>query len=350
MAERITKITTHKGDRYFIDEKYAYDERGNKKSVTHADGSRAVYSYDTINRLIKAEYYRNEEDTFYDVQEYGYDVDGNRITYKDSVKNIQYKVESNKLQSYSSGGDNEEIKAEFNYKLGNEISQKEYHSGKLVLERSFSYDADNRLISADVKDDQINFETSSTYTYDYVGRRESKVVDGKTTYYGYGESLDPLIEVNDKGEIDTAHIYIGGLRIAAVEGDKLKVYHTDELGNTIGITDEDGKVTQTVRYDPFGNTNFLNGPDSNEYLFAGKPFDRETGLIYFGGRYYDPQLGRYLSRDPLAQGFNHYIYTDNNPLVKKDIFGLWGGFGGGSMDGPIDGGGEVIDLTGGGDI
>ncbi|PIR16399.1 MAG: hypothetical protein COV46_08445, partial [Deltaproteobacteria bacterium CG11_big_fil_rev_8_21_14_0_20_49_13] len=350
IAERITKITTHKGDRYFIDEKYAYDERGNKKSVTHADGSRAVYSYDTINRLIKAEYYRNEEDTFYDVQEYGYDVDGNRITYKDSVKNIQYKVESNKLQSYSSGGDNEEIKAEFNYKLGNEISQKEYHSGKLVLERSFSYDADNRLISADVKDDQINFETSSTYTYDYVGRRESKVVDGKTTYYGYGESLDPLIEVNDKGEIDTAHIYIGGLRIAAVEGDKLKVYHTDELGNTIGITDEDGKVTQTVRYDPFGNTNFLNGPDSNEYLFAGKPFDRETGLIYFGGRYYDPQLGRYLSRDPLAQGFNHYIYTDNNPLVKKDIFGLWGGFGGGSMDGPIDGGGEVIDLTGGGDI
>lgn len=340
LAGRVTRIASHKGEKYVLDDRYSYDALGNKISVTHQDGSKASYDYDGMNRLTQAKYFKNMAVTPYDTQEYGYDVDGNRTSYKDSIKEIQYVMESkdgtrisNRVAAYTvSQQGKPSITVQFEYAMGNLVKQTESQNGVAVLTKTFVYDPNNRLTKATVKDERTGFQTDSTYTYDYAGRREQVSVNGAKSYYGYGESLDPLVRVNEKNEIEAAYIYVGSRRLGVIEGDTLSFFHADELGNTLKTTDDTGSVTQTVRYDPFGNVNFLNGPSENRYLFAGKPYDEATGLIYFGARYYDPQLGRFITRDPVGQGFNHYVYADNNPLVNRDVFGLmYGGDDGGGI-------------------
>ncbi len=334
LAGRVTRIASHEGEKYILDDRYSYDALGNKTSVTHRDGSKVVYGYDGFNRLTQAKYFKKLADTPYDVQDYGYDVDGNRTSYKDSIKEIQYVMESkdgkrisNRVASYTvSQKGKPSITVQFEYALGNLTKQTELQNGLPVLTKAFVYDPNSRLIKATIKDSRTGFETNSEYAYDYAGRRELVTVNGAKSYYGYGESLDPLVRVNAKNEIEAAYVYVGGRRLAVIEGDTLSFFHTDELGNTLKTSNDIGVVTQTVRYDPFGNINFMNGPSENRYLYAGKPRDEATGLIYFGARYYDPQLGRFLTRDPAGQGFNHYIYADNNPLIRQEVYGMswWG--------------------------
>lgn len=326
LAGRVARIVSGTETTPQLDEQYTYDPRGNKTKVVHLDGSKVEYVYDGANRLTEATYYKNEAKDPYETQEYQYDADGNRIQYHDALKTIDYEYSADKLTKATvrDKGDNGKIRitTEYEYALGNLVAQKEYRHGTLTLTKTFAYDAEHRLTKVTVLDDPNRFATSSEYTYDYAGRRERVTTDGRAQYFGYGESLDPLVEVNAAGEIETAHIFLGSRRVAAITGDTLKILQADELGNVLKVTDEGGTVTQTTRYDPFGNINFQNGTDPNPYGYAGKPYDQATGLIYFGARYYDPQLGRYLTRDPLAQGVNHYLYVDNNPLVRRDIFGL----------------------------
>ena len=88
----------------------------------------------------------------------------------------------------------------------------------------------------------------------------------------------------------------------------------------------DGKVVQHIEYVPFGEVfveerNYIwNTP----YLFNAKKFDEETGLYYYGARYYDPRLGLWISCDPEEENyptFNSYCYTANNPSRYIDTDG-----------------------------
>lgn len=100
-------------------------------------------------------------------------------------------------------------------------------------------------------------------------------------------------------------------------------FHSDHLGSASYITDQHGEVHQHLEYLPFGelfvqeHRNF----DRTPYLFNGKELDEETGLYYYGARYYDPAIARWLSVDPLAERdftYSPYNYTRNNPIVLKD--------------------------------
>ena len=100
-------------------------------------------------------------------------------------------------------------------------------------------------------------------------------------------------------------------------------YHHDHLGNIRVVTDSNGNVVERHDFYPFGEE--ISQPTSkDQYLFTGKPRDSETGLDYFGARYYSSSLSRFMSVDP-APGFiadtrtlNPYIYAANNPLVYID--------------------------------
>ena len=97
----------------------------------------------------------------------------------------------------------------------------------------------------------------------------------------------------------------------------------DHFDSTVGLTDSGGDVTDSNSYDSFGNaTNGL----STRYQFTGREFDSFRGLQYSRARFYDPQIGRFISEDPI--GFcggdvNLYGYARNNPLMFKDPMGLW---------------------------
>ncbi|GHT17495.1 hypothetical protein FACS189429_1700 [Bacteroidia bacterium] len=106
-------------------------------------------------------------------------------------------------------------------------------------------------------------------------------------------------------------------------------YHSDHLGSTSLITDLDGNVVQHVEYIPFGEV-FIeerNNKWNTPYLFNAKELDEETGLYYYGARYYDPRVSLWLSADPLQEDYPNistYAYAFQNPIKFIDPTGKSG--------------------------
>ena len=95
--------------------------------------------------------------------------------------------------------------------------------------------------------------------------------------------------------------------------------HTDMLGSIRAVTDSAGQVVARFDYEPFGLLIEESSPASaGGERYTGKPLDAELGLYYFGARYYDPGLGRFITADPARDGLNWYVYCDNNPGARVD--------------------------------
>ena len=102
-------------------------------------------------------------------------------------------------------------------------------------------------------------------------------------------------------------------------------YHNDHLGSPLAMTDMQGNVVWRRVYQPFGQEIDPGGETaSNTHKYTGKEYDPETGLYYYGARYYDPVVGRFLTVDPaggrpeVPQTWNRYVYTLNNPYKYVD--------------------------------
>ena len=100
-------------------------------------------------------------------------------------------------------------------------------------------------------------------------------------------------------------------------------YHPDHLGSSSYITNLDGEVAQHIEYVPFGEV-FIeerNNTWNTPYLFNAKEFDEETGMYYYGARYYEPRLSLWMSADPLEEDYPNlsaYGYCHNNPIILYD--------------------------------
>lgn len=107
------------------------------------------------------------------------------------------------------------------------------------------------------------------------------------------------------------------------DGEKTYYYHKDHLGSSSIITNGNGEVTQRIEYLPTGET-FIEQQDTywvSPYKFNGKELDEETGLYYYGARYYDPRLSMWLGTDPMQgkyPGISTYCYTMGNPVRLID--------------------------------
>jgi RHS repeat-associated protein len=105
----------------------------------------------------------------------------------------------------------------------------------------------------------------------------------------------------------------------------LYFYHSDHLGSSSVITDQLGSLVQHVEYVPFGEIFVEERASASSwqtpYLFNAKELDDETGLYYYGARYYDPRASVWLSVDPLAETYpniSSYVYCVNNPVNYVD--------------------------------
>src|SRR5206468_10514602 len=124
-----------------------------------------------------------------------------------------------------------------------------------------------------------------------------------------------------------------------VRGAATLYYHNDALGSTRLMSDSNKNLVFSDNYQPFGQDNTT--PKGFEtYKFTGKPVSQTTGLYYYGARWYDPTIGRFISQDPYAgrlsnpQSLNPYIYVFDTPTSFIDPTGMdacgwdpstWGG-------------------------
>jgi len=167
---------------------------------------------------------------------------------------------------------------------------------------------------------------SQTYTYDGDGKR---VMNSAGTYFWPTLSGDQLSDTPGAGA-GNEYIFFAGRRIAWVDSSgTVRYYWGDHLGTTRIVTDAAGNVCYDADFYPFqGERAPYVSNCTPAYKFAGMKFDQESGDYYTLNRYYPPNLGRWMSPDPVAgsiynpQSLNRYSYVLNNPCSLIDPLGL----------------------------
>ncbi len=216
---------------------------------------------------------------------------------------------------------------------------------------SYTYDEQNRLIRMTETSGAATAgfpDTTITFKYDYLGRRvEKKVVRGTTTeshlrFVWRGWLL--VAELNAASDNARVKTYTWGPDISGSFGGAggnggVLIFqdHTstvnesfypayDAQGNVTGLIDTFGNLDAAYEYDPFGKLIRHAGPRSASMslLYGTKYTDMESGLIYYGYRYYDPRQGRFINRDPIGEegGINLYGFVGNSPVNRVDYLGL----------------------------
>jgi RHS repeat-associated protein len=116
---------------------------------------------------------------------------------------------------------------------------------------------------------------------------------------------------------------VAGL-VSENRGGTTKVYHSDALNSVRALTNTSGTVTDTRSRDAFGGVVTTTGTTPTPFGFAGGfgyQQDSETGLMRLGHRMYDSSTGRFISRDPIRDGYNWYAYCNNDPVNAVDPTG-----------------------------
>jgi RHS repeat-associated protein len=146
---------------------------------------------------------------------------------------------------------------------------------------------------------------------------------GATGKYSY-DGDDVILDDGSEGVVKYQNGPGIDNKLRAQSGTSVSYFLADHLGSTNGLADNTGAVTASNSYDSFGNPS--NGAFPSRYGFTGREFDKFTGLQYSRARFYDPNLGRFISEDPIgfASGdINLYGYVRNNPFRFSDPYGLF---------------------------
>jgi RHS repeat-associated protein len=164
---------------------------------------------------------------------------------------------------------------------------------------------------------------SVTFVYDGDGRRVKKISNNGIINYFYDGSA-VILETDGNGNILKS--YNSGLSVKDQNGNKY-FFLRDGRWNVAGLMDSKQGIVQSYFYDVFGSAKGIQ-KDTNHLRFIGLLnvySDDDIGLQYMSNRWYDPTLGRFVSRDP--KGFsggscNLYEYSGNNPIIFGDPTGL----------------------------
>jgi RHS repeat-associated protein len=164
-----------------------------------------------------------------------------------------------------------------------------------------------------------------TFKYDPFGRRIQKSAPSSTTNYLYDGS-DLLEEVDNSGSVLARYTDGPGFDqpLAMLRSGVTSYYQGDVLGSITSLSSSAGGLARTYTYDSYGKLVASTGAITNPFQYTGREFDSETGTYYYRARYYDENVGRFLSEDPIRfwGGIDFYAYTLNNPANWVDPFGL----------------------------
>jgi RHS repeat-associated protein len=177
--------------------------------------------------------------------------------------------------------------------------------------QTLTWDVENRVTAV---------TGGASFLYNGDGNRVKKTENGETILY-----VNKYFEKNLDTEEVTTYYYLGGKLVAQRKGTTLEYLHQDSLNSTSVVSDDDGVLVSSISYLPYGE--IRSGSVPTDKLFTGQRLD-DAGLYYYGARYYDPTIGRFVSADPTVpetsnpQAFNRYSYVINNPISAVDPSGL----------------------------
>lgn len=276
---------------------HTYDE-DNNGNITQK-GSR-TYDYDALNRL-------DEESDGITTTTETYDAIGNRLTevVGGSSTTYSYPTTSSKLSSVGSNT--------YTYDAAGNVTGDGAHA--------FTWDAAGRLDKA-----KVGSTTVGEYVYNFANARTSKTASSVTTHYVYGLGGLLFGEYDASGNLILEYVYVNGEPVAQIEAgspETVLYVHTDHLATPRYATNASGTTAWTWDSGAFGKE-APTGTATVNLRFPGQYFDAETGLHYNWNRYYNPEIGRYVSGDPLgiAGSLNLYAYVSSNPLRLMDRQGL----------------------------
>ena len=160
------------------------------------------------------------------------------------------------------------------------------------------------------------------FAYNGDGVRTSKTVAGVTTEYVLDLAAPLPVVISD-----TQAVYLYGLDILAQQQAERLYYAHDGLGSVRQLVDTTGEIETNYAYDPFG-VPLVGGEVYNPYQFTGEAWDGEVELLYLRARYYQPEVGRFITKDPWPGDdqrpgtLNGYVYVLNSPVNYADPTGL----------------------------
>lgn len=247
---------------------------GKIHEVTDVTGNQFTYTYDEINMQTTITD-RNGRST---VQGYGYDLNNRLICETKDGLTISYSYDNN----------------------GNMLGKSD---GTSVVTQTF--DVLNRMTA------YTDGETTASYTYNPDNMRRSKTVTGvKTEHIWVGSEI--VLDITGNSVVS----YMNGIK------SNYGWYVYNAHGDVVQLCDDNGVVTKSYDYDPYGNQlTEVDALDKNPYRYSGEYYDAESGYIYLRARYYDSTTGRFISEDPAFDGFNWYDYCGGNPLNRWDPSG-----------------------------
>ncbi len=289
--------------------KYSYDKCGNIRTITENGERVATYAYDALNRLVREDNKRLLKTFVYTYDscgniinrsEYGYTLCATESLHEKECLRTNYEYSCDRLTAY-----NGEI-CEYNY-LGSPTTYR------------------NKPMDWQYGKQLVNFD-GVTFAYDGEGRRINK----QDISYVY-DSDGRLVWQSNGLEFIYDHTGVTGL----IYNEKPYIYRKDVQGNIIAILDNSGLEVVRYNYDAWGNHSVAVKDETcaqlaelNPFRYRSYYYDVETKLYYLQTRYYDPEVGRFISQDGVEyaepetiNGINLYAYCGNNPVTYVDPTG-----------------------------
>jgi len=326
-TNRVKTLTSSINGNVLSKFEYSYDANGNRltQDETRLWGngtgtvrqSQSLYSYDTLDRMTSYSITENSATTKTDYTFEGYNrktetttKPGNTASTKtytyDETDWLTQIADGTKTISY--GFDNN----------GNTISKTD--SADPANPTTYAYDSRDKLISASKGATNLGH-----YSYNASGYRTRQTGSdrGDVDYYYDGTAV---VEERNAGGL-LAHYRYAGKLYSLTDGTSSQYYHQDALGSTTDLTDDTGATKASYFLNPWGMIVDSIGNSVNRRIFTGKETDTNTGLIYFGARYYDADTARfttqdtYLGKQDEPPSLHRYLYAYSNPTVYVDLEG-----------------------------
>ena len=297
---------------------YTLNDKNQRTGATLPDGNTWSYDYDAMGQLTGA-VKQSSGNTQLAGMSWLYDQIGNRTSATEN--NVTTSYISNLVNQYT--------------QIASQLPTYDADGNMLTCNGwTFTWNGENRLIAAESSDTRLEF------SYDYMGRRIEKKIytKGLFTLYDWslvkhhkfvydGYKLIAEFDVLDADAQPVSYLWqpVGlDVPLMRTTNGVNGYYVADGNKNIIAVRDSNGTELSNYTYTPFGTVENPEDSDDNPFRFSSEYCDDETGLVYYNYRYYSPELGRWIKRDPIEEegGVNLYGYVANSPIDRFDYLGM----------------------------